>query len=76
MVVFGRAGADASFRMGRRRRPNGAALHRHLLLVALLLDDARLGRVFETVAGRNKGAPRNKDCDLCLRAVSILFECL
>jgi hypothetical protein len=45
-----------------------------LLFVALPLDDARLSGVFETVAGRNKGAPCNKDCDLCPRPVSILFE--
>jgi hypothetical protein len=42
---------------GARRRANGAAL---LLLVALLLDDACLGRVFETIAGRNKGAPATR----------------
>jgi len=62
--------------MGRRPHVglNGAVSHGHLLLVALLLDDAGLGRVFETVAGRNKRTPRDEGCDLCPRAVSILFE--
>jgi hypothetical protein len=52
----------------------GAILHGHLLLVALLLDDARLGSIFETITDRNKGASRNKDCDLCPRPIGILFE--
>jgi hypothetical protein len=45
-----------------------------LFLVALLLDNAGLGRVLEIAAGRDKGAPRNEDSDLCPRAVRILFE--
>jgi hypothetical protein len=43
---------------------------------ATSLDDAGLCRVFETIAGRNKGTPRDKGCELCPRAVSILFEAL
>jgi hypothetical protein len=58
---------------GARTSAYGAVLHGYLLL-ALLLDDARLGSVFETITDRNKGAPRDKDCDLCPRPVSILFE--
>ena len=42
----------------------GTELSRSLFLVALLFDDARLGRVLEIIAGRNKGAPRNEDGDL------------
>jgi hypothetical protein len=45
---FGRAGGLCQF----------------LFLVALFLDNARLGRVLETIARRNKGAPRNEDGDL------------
>jgi hypothetical protein len=35
-----------------------------LFLVALLLDDACLGRVLEIATGRNEGAPRNEGSDL------------
>jgi hypothetical protein len=51
-----------------------ALLHGRLLLVALLLDDERLGGAFETIADGNKGAPCNKGCDLRPRPVRILFE--
>ena len=40
-------------------RPSG--LNQSILLVALLLDDAALGRVLEIVTSRNEGTPRNED---------------
>jgi hypothetical protein len=45
-----------------------------LFLVALLLDNAGLGRILEIATGRDKGAPRNEDGDLRPRTVGILFE--
>ena len=42
----------------------GYAALNFLFLVALRLDNARLGRVLEIIAGRNEGAPRNKGSDL------------
>ena len=45
-----------------------------LFLVALLLDNAGLGRVFEIATGRDKRAPRNENVDLRPRTVGILFE--
>jgi hypothetical protein len=45
-----------------------------LFLVALLLDNAGLGRVLEIATGRDKRAPRNENVDLRPRTVGILFE--
>lgn len=42
----------------------GYAAINSLFLVAILLDDARLGRVLEIIAGRNEGTPRNEGSDL------------
>jgi hypothetical protein len=38
-------------------QPNKALLHGHLLLVALLLDDERLGGAFETMPTRIRAPP-------------------
>jgi hypothetical protein len=56
--------------MNREKHRGRRSLGRKFLfLVALLLDNAGLGRVLEIATGRDKGAPHNEDGDLCPRAV-------